>query len=112
MENYIDDFLISIDNLPSEILHLFSQLKNKDFELVTAKDSIHTKDINLRRLIKNSVIPSTPCDLDKPTDELLECTEQRGLFEEIRKEYQECLVLSDDKIKIADRAVAMVNALS
>ncbi|KAJ3053940.1 hypothetical protein HK097_003013 [Rhizophlyctis rosea] len=50
---YLEDFLASIENLPKEVIHLFTELKVKDIDLHTIRARLHVKEGRLTKMIKS-----------------------------------------------------------
>jgi inhibitor of growth protein 3 len=83
MANFVDftqileDFTMSIDNLPSEIKHIFEELREKDIEFQDVRSQITTNDLILRKMIKTGPQFPPPPQLGSEEDNQKENQEKK-----------------------------------
>jgi inhibitor of growth protein 3 len=112
---FLEDFLPSIDNIPSEIQHVMNELLAKDTELHSLLDNISKLDRSLSKLMrsgpnpamKHSSVPGDPTDLAIAKEFAYEAVkpvpEQLAIYNEIETLYDTCRDLVSDKIHLSDR---------
>ncbi|KAI9002132.1 inhibitor of growth proteins N-terminal histone-binding-domain-containing protein [Hyaloraphidium curvatum] len=91
---FLEDFLATVDNLPSEIRHHFSELKEKD---------VMFQDLKKQILKEAQGLQKTPVN-----DSTLQ--REEDLASVIRKDFLQAKVLVDEKIDIADRTLALLES--
>ncbi|KAI8812259.1 hypothetical protein BJ742DRAFT_752892 [Cladochytrium replicatum] len=66
---YLEDYLASIDNLPSEIHHIFDEIGHKDQLVSGIQETIQNHDVALRKLIRSIPVedPSAPLPSPAPS---------------------------------------------
>ncbi|CAG8583899.1 9488_t:CDS:10 [Acaulospora morrowiae] len=112
---YLIQFLGSIDNLPSEIHYHFTELTNKDQEIEKITDRIERRKKRLWCLYDG--VPFEDEDSDCSVVEnkrrrvarvITEFEDEEVLKDKIIKDYVRASQLQDEKIEIADKALVLV----
>src|SRR5690606_9292906 len=84
-----------VANLPAEIHHLFEELQAKDKQLQECRAAINSRDNSLQKFIKMN-----GSHVQNPKEDLY--------AKAIRSQYQIALRLQDEKIALAQKALALV----
>ncbi|CAI2183722.1 8960_t:CDS:10, partial [Funneliformis geosporum] len=117
---YLIQFLGSIDNLPSEIHYHFSELSNKDQEIERLMERIERRKKRLWNLYDDLPIDEdSDCSVVENGEQIIkkrrrvtrvvtEFEDEEMLKEKIIKDYVRAAQLQDEKVEITERTFALV----
>lgn len=121
----LEDYLLSVDNLPSEIQHVLNELRNTNPEINALETRIHQQDCALRKLIRNS--SQKPEDIkpqniptDLPDAELLPVLQEMAsnmlqdtpdhlkIYTQVEEEYAKSKELANNRVELIERVLDMM----
>ena len=94
---YIDTdmYLSSLDNLPSELTHIFDELRQQDIRFTDLRRRITSRDTSLGKYIKqNGSLAPNP--------------KEEGYYSKIRADFKTALGISYEKEEQAKKALELV----
>ncbi|KAJ3220307.1 hypothetical protein HK099_004391, partial [Clydaea vesicula] len=135
---YLEDYIATIENLPSEIKQIYQEITEKDKAVKFKNQEQHQKDLNLRKIIKQSTLTEEELNLKfikestnsnkeaklkkhkknaaNPSyvsigikDKNFLSLEQLDIYNAILAEKLSLNNIIEEKIKLAERAFAMVD---
>ncbi|CAJ0762304.1 6073_t:CDS:2, partial [Entrophospora sp. SA101] len=103
---YLIQFLGSIDNLPSEIRHHFSEISNREQEIDDLLKGIERRKKRLWCLYDGGSFDSD-CSVVEIVKVITEFEDEEMLKEKVMNDYIRVSQLQDEKIEITDKALAL-----
>ncbi|KAK9763363.1 Histone acetyltransferase complex subunit [Basidiobolus ranarum] len=92
---YLQEFISSLDNLPSEVQHLMTELEKKDAQYQDLRRQIQQRDRSVQGFIKtHGYQVSNP--------------QEKPLINKIQRDFTRAQEVADEKIHIAERALELV----
>ncbi|KNE66512.1 hypothetical protein AMAG_11645 [Allomyces macrogynus ATCC 38327] len=92
--NYLDDFLSSLDNLPAEVQHLLTELREKDVQYQELSNVILQKQKKLYKYERTDTTPTS---------------QMTRLQDAIRAHYTQAATLQDEKLLMARKLVDLID---
>ncbi|KNE65402.1 hypothetical protein AMAG_11033 [Allomyces macrogynus ATCC 38327] len=92
--NYLDDFLSSLDNLPAEVQHLLTELREKDVQYQELSNVILQKQKKLYKYERTDTTPTS---------------QMTRLQDAIRAHYTQVATLQDEKLLMARKLVDLID---
>lgn len=91
----LEEYLADLTTLPGDLAFVLDEIKVKDEKLLEAQKRLHQRDSLIQKYVKIN-------------GAMQECPKEQALYPRIRSDFQDCISLQQDKIKLAIMGLYLV----